>query len=171
MKFPHKFIIVIGLSILIGFIFSSSNIINVLAKPLVRQSPDAIEYNYEAWSFNIDNYAIEHQGKATLNIEVSYQYRKNAKHDYLKYPNFVPVYEFINKFLVSYPNETDYWEILNKKLVKSLLIEPMLTAKNIKYKLADVVDSLTVKIDIKANSSDLKIPRSSIVTGKPPQTS
>lgn len=79
----------------------------------------------------------------------------------------MPIQKYVDNFLVNYPNETDFWEILNKNLVKSLLTEPIPTPYGIDYKLADVVDSLTVKIDVESGSSNVNFPRSSIVTGKP----
>ena len=58
---------------------------------------------------------------------------------------------------MTYPNETDYWEVLNKKLIESLLTKPITTPYGINYKLADLLDSLTIKIDVKAASSDINI--------------
>jgi hypothetical protein len=162
----------IGLSILLGFTFSSLDVLQAFTKPqpLTQSSPIPIDYSYEGWSFKLDNYAIKHQGKAVLNLKVSYRYKNGiGKSKLMNYPDFIPIYKFIDYFLINYPNETDYWEILNKKLVESLLTKPIPTPYGIKYKLADILDSLTIEIDVKAASSDINIPRSSIVTGKPHQ--
>ncbi|MEM9162316.1 MAG: hypothetical protein AAGC54_04520 [Cyanobacteria bacterium P01_F01_bin.4] len=75
------------------------------------------------------------------------------------------IYNFINTFLVDYPNETDFWEILNKNLVTDLLSEPIPTVFGFDYQLAEVLDELTVDIDVQSGSSDIFVPRSSLVTG------
>lgn len=130
-------------------------------------APKAIAID-EIWSFKIHDYVIEHQGKAVIDIEVIYDYIDEiGVLDPSQYPDFVPIEKYINNFLVNYPNNTDFWEVLNKNLVKSLLTESIPTPHGIDYKLADIVDSLTVKIDVKSGSSDFNIPRSSTVTGKP----
>jgi hypothetical protein len=166
MRFIHKLIIIVGLLIFIGFTFFSLNTVQVFAKSSTQNSHSLMNYSYEGWSFKFDNYAIEHQGKAVLDVEVSYRYKNRiGKSKLMNYPDFVPIYKFIDNFFVNYPNETDYWEILNKKLVESLLTKPIPTPYGIKYKLADILDSLTIKIDVKVASSDINIPRSSIVTG------
>jgi hypothetical protein len=140
------------------------------AEILTSPAPITIDLD-ESWSFKIDDYAIEHQGKAVIDIDVSYDYIDGiGVPDPFQYPDFVPVQKYIENFLVNYPNETDFWEILNKNLVKSLLTEPIPTPFGIEYKLADVVDSLTVKIDVEPGSSNINIPRSSTVTGKPQKT-
>ncbi len=170
MQFIRKFLIILGLSISIGFAFNSLEIDRVFAKTFARSSPSSMDYSYEGWSFKFDHYAVTHQGKAVLDLEVSYRYKKGiGKSKLMNYPDFVPIYKFIDNFFVNYPNETDYWEILNKKLVESLLTKPIPTPYGMKYKLADILDSLTIKIDVKAASSDINIPRSSTVTGKPHQ--
>ncbi|KAM3096787.1 hypothetical protein ACKFKG_09895 [Phormidesmis sp. 146-35] len=131
------------------------------------QSPNLIDLQ-EGWSFKIDDYAIEHQGNAVIDIEVSYDYVNGiGVPDPLEYPDFVPINNFIQNFLVNYPNETDFWEILNKNLVTSLLTQPIPTPYGVEYKLNELVDSLTVRIDVESGSAGINIPRSSIVTGSP----
>lgn len=140
------------------------------AEIVTSPAPKTIDLD-ESWSFKIDDYAIEHQGKAVIDIDVSYNYIDGiGVPDPLQYPDFVPIYKYIDNFLVNYPNETDFWEVLNKNLVKSLLTEPIPTPYGIDYKLADVVDSLTVKIDVESGSSNINIPRYSTVTGRPQKT-
>jgi RTX calcium-binding nonapeptide repeat (4 copies) len=122
----------------------------------------------EGWQFSFDNYAIEHQGNATIDLLVSYDYKEGiGVTDPLEYPEFTQIYNYIDNYLKTYPNETDFWEILNKNLVSDLLTEPIPTAFGFDYQLADVVDSLTVEIDVLPGSSNIPIPRSSIVTGVP----
>lgn len=170
MQSVHKFLVILGLVICLGFVFSRLDIERVFAKTFTRSSPISIDYSYEGWSFKFDNYAVKHQGKAVLDLEISYRYKNGiGKSKLMNYPDFVPIYKFIDNFFVNYPNETDYWEILNKKLIESLLTKPIPTPYGINYKLADLLDFLTIKIDVKAASSDINIPRSSIVTGKPHQ--
>lgn len=168
MQFIHKFIIILGLSILLGFAFSNLDITQAFARKNTAHNANLIDYSYEGWSFKFDNYAVKHQGKAALDLEISYRYKNGiGKSKLMSYPDFVPIYRFIDNFFVTYPNETDYWEIVNKKLVESLLTKPIPTPYGMKYKLADILDSLTVRIDVKTASSDINIPRSSIVTAKP----
>lgn len=148
----------------------NSFVIATIQDAEVITPPSTVDFD-EGWSFKIDDYAIEHQGNSIIDIEVSYDYIDGIGiPDPLEYPDFVPIYEYIDNFLVNYPNETDFWEILNKNLVNSLLTDPIPTPYGIDYKLADVVDSLTVKIDVESGSSDIDIPRSSIVTGRPEKT-
>ncbi|BDA71867.1 hypothetical protein CAL7716_060330 [Calothrix sp. PCC 7716] len=140
------------------------------AEIVTSPAPITIDLD-ESWSFKIDDYAIEHQGKAVIDIDVSYDYIDGiGVPDPFQYPDFLPIEKYIDNFLVNYPNEADFWEILNKNLVKSLLTEPIPTPYGIDYKLADVVDSLTVKIDVESGSSNISTPRSSTVTGKPQKT-
>jgi hypothetical protein len=118
--------------------------------------------------FSFDNYTIEHQGGATINLLVRCNYKKWMRATgLLKYPEFTQIYNYIDNYLKTYPNETDFWEILNKNLVSDLLTQAIPTAFGIEYQLADVVDSLTVEIDVLQGSSDVPVPRSSIVTGLP----
>ncbi|RUS93298.1 hypothetical protein DSM106972_096540 [Dulcicalothrix desertica PCC 7102] len=140
------------------------------AEIVTSPAPITIDFD-ESWSFKIDDYAIEHQGKAVVDIEVSYDYIDGiGVPDPFQYPDFLPIEKYIENFLVKYPNETDFWEILNKNLVKSLLTELIPTPYGIDYKLADVLDSLTVKIDVESGSSGISTLRSSTVTGKPQKT-
>jgi hypothetical protein len=122
----------------------------------------------EGWQFSFDDYAIEHQGSATIDLLVSYDYKEGiGATDPLEYPEFTQIYNYIDNYLKTYPNETDFWEILNKNLVSDLLTQSIPTTFGIEYQLADVVDSLTVELDVLPGSSDIPIPRSSIVTGVP----
>ena len=123
----------------------------------------------ESWSFSIEDYAIEHQGNAVIDITVSYDYVDGiGQNDPLEYPEFRQIYNFIDNYLVNYPNETDFWEILNKNLVSTLLSKPIPTEFGIEYNLNEVVKSLTVVINVEPGSSEIDISRSSTVTGTPP---
>ncbi|MBD2774799.1 hypothetical protein [Iningainema tapete] len=122
----------------------------------------------ESWSFGFQNYPIEHQGNATLDIKVSYKYIDGiGKNDPLEYPEFTQIYKYIDNFLVNYPNETDFWEVLNKNLVTELLTKPIPTEFGFNYNLANVVDSLTVDLAVQPGSSNVPYPRASKVTGIP----
>ena len=123
---------------------------------------------FESWSFGFEDYAIEHQGQSQIDLTVSYDYVKGiGEEDPFEYPEFLQVYNHIDDFLTSYPNETDFWEILNKNLVTDLLSEPIPTVFGFDYELAEVVDSLTIDLDVQPGSSDIDVPRSSTVTGVP----
>jgi archaellin len=122
----------------------------------------------EGWQFIFDDYAVDHQGGATIDLVVSYDYVSGiGTTDPFEYPEFLQIYNYIDTFLKTYPNETDFWEILNKNLVTDLLTEPIPTVFGFDYQLAEVIDALTVEIDVQAGSSTIAVPRSSIVTGIP----
>ncbi|MEM8810398.1 MAG: hypothetical protein AAGF01_30665 [Cyanobacteria bacterium P01_G01_bin.38] len=120
----------------------------------------------ESWVFAFEDYAIEHQGQSVIDLLVSYDYVDGiGVDDPFEYPEFLQIYNFINAFLIDYPNETDFWEILNKNLVTDLLSEPIPTVFGFDYQLAEVLDELTVDMDVQSGSSDIFVPRSSLVTG------
>ena len=122
----------------------------------------------ESWSFSFEDYAIEHQGQSVIDLTVSYDYVDGIGiSDPFEYPEFIQVYNFIDDYLINYPNETDFWEILNKNLVDTLLTEPIPTKFGVEYNLSEVVESLTVAIDVEPGSSGINIPRSTTVTGIP----
>jgi len=80
----------------------------------------------ENWAFNFKDYTIDHQGLNTLNLKVGYGLKPGITPN--EYPDFVPIYQSIDNFLVNYPNETDFWEIVNKNLTEKVLTEnPVLT--------------------------------------------
>ena len=122
----------------------------------------------ESWKFSFEDYAIEHQGNSVIDLKVSYDYVDGIGiDDPFEYPEFTQIYNFVDDYLINYPNETDFWEILNKNLVDTLLTEPIPTSFGIEYNLSEVVESLTVAIDVEPGSSGIDIPRSTIVTGIP----
>ncbi|MEA5496131.1 hypothetical protein VB834_05230 [Limnoraphis robusta Tam1] len=136
-----------------------------VSRAVTMFSPVKLE---EGWSFGFEGYEIEHQGQSVIDLRVSYDYLEGiGVDDPFEYPDFTQIYNFIDNFLTTYPNETDFWEILNKSLVTELLTEPIPTAFGFDYQLANVLDSLTVEIGIKPGSSEVFVPRSSIVTGTP----
>ncbi|MEO1123416.1 MAG: hypothetical protein AAFX95_04990 [Cyanobacteria bacterium J06639_16] len=131
---------------------------------------DSIDLD-ESWSFAFTDYAVEHQGQSTLDLTVNYDYVDGiGTDDPFEYPEFLQIFNFIEAFLTEYPNETDFWEILNKNLVTDLLSEPIPTVFGFDYQLAEVLDQLTVDIDVQAGSSNIDVPRSSTVTGFPGNT-
>ncbi|MEG4807753.1 NHL repeat-containing protein [Microcoleus sp. F8-D3] len=86
----------------------------------------------ENWNFSVKDYAINHQGLNKLNLDVNYQYKPGITQQ--EYPDFVPIYKSIDKFLTEYPNETDFWEIVNKNLTQNILNEnPALAAIQIDF--------------------------------------
>ena len=124
----------------------------------------------ENFSFQLLDYEIEHQGEAVIDLSVEWDLIEGIGEDNpFEYPDFIPIRDYVTNFLVNYPNETDFWEILNKNLVTSLLSEPIPTPFGIKYNLDEIVDSLTVDIDIQSGSSDIDTPRGSTVIGIPQQ--
>lgn len=123
----------------------------------------------KSWSFSFRDYPSQHQSNSILeSLKVSYKYKDDIdKTNPLAYLDFKQIYNYIDKYFINYPNETDFWEILNKNLVIDLLTNPIPTTVGFNYKLADVVENLTVKINVKSGSEGINIPRSSIVTGTP----
>ncbi|MDE5072117.1 MAG: hypothetical protein O4806_09755, partial [Trichodesmium sp. St5_bin8] len=118
----------------------------------------------ENFSFELLDYEIEHQGQAVIDIAVDMDYKEGiGQENPFEYPDFVPIAEFIDNFLVTYPNETDFWEILNKNLIRTLLTQPIPTPYGVEYNLDEILDSLTVDIQVQSGSSDFSIPRASQV--------
>ena len=118
----------------------------------------------ENFNFELLDYEIEHQGQAVIDIAVDLDYQEGiGEENPFEYPDFIPIAEFIDNFLVTYPNETDFWEILNKNLIRTLLTEPIPTPYGVEYNLDEVLDSLTIDIQVQSGSSDFSIPRGSRV--------
>ncbi|MEM7581562.1 MAG: hypothetical protein AAF316_17340, partial [Cyanobacteria bacterium P01_A01_bin.80] len=125
----------------------------------------------ESFSFQLNDYQIEHQGNAVLDISVDLDFQEGiGVDDPFEYPDFVPIANFIDDFLVNYPNETDFWEILNKNLAQTLLTESIPTDFGVEYNLEQVVDSLEIDIQVQSGSSDIDIPRASVVVATPEET-
>ncbi len=125
-----------------------------------------INLSEEKFSFELIDYQIEHQGGAVINLAVELDFQEEiGEDDPFEYSDFIPIRDFVTDFLVNYPNETDFWEILNKNLVTSLISESIPTAFGTEYEWDEVVDSVTVDIDVQPGSSNINIPRSSTVTG------
>ena len=103
----------------------------------------------QKWNFTLANYPINHQGLNNLNIDVNYKYQDGIQN--YQYPDFVPIYNSIENFLVNYPNETDFWEIVNKNLTEKVLADN------------PAISSETVKLDI-LPTNRLPYERSSTVT-------
>jgi len=103
----------------------------------------------QKWNFTLANYPINHQGLNNLNIDVNYKYKDGIQN--YQYPDFVPIYNSIEKFLVNYPNETDFWEIVNKSLTEKVLADN------------PAISSLTVNLDV-LPTNRLPYERSSTVT-------
>ena len=133
----------------------SSQVVGILEEGTVELA--------ENFGFQLLNYDIEHQGQAVLDILVDLDYKEGIEES--EYPNFVPIADFVNDFLVNYPNETDFWEIVNKNLVETLLTEPIPTPDGIEYNLDEVLDGVSVEFQVQSSSSDLNIPRSSQAVG------
>jgi sugar lactone lactonase YvrE len=103
----------------------------------------------QKWNFTLANYPINHQGLNNLNIDVNYKYKDGIQN--YQYPDYVPIYNSIENFLVNYPNETDFWEIVNKNLTEKVLADN------------PTLSSLTVNLDV-LPTNRLPYERSSTVT-------
>jgi hypothetical protein len=103
----------------------------------------------ESWVFSLDDYAVQHQGVHVIDLDISYDYRPGlGLTNPFEYPNFVPIANFVNDFILSYPNETDFWEILNRKLVGALLTEAIPTPYGSDYRLGEMVDDLAITLTV-----------------------
>jgi hypothetical protein len=103
----------------------------------------------ESWTFSLDAYPIQHQGIRVIDLDVSYGYRPGlGATNPFEYPDFIPVSNYVQGFLTAYPNETDFWEILNRKLVESLLTDAIPTRFGFDYRLAEMVDWLSVTLSV-----------------------
>ena len=123
----------------------------------------------ETFSFSIEDYYIEHQGTAILDIDVTLEFKKpKGQRKSEDYYEFQQIIQYIDSYLVDYPNETDYWEILNTNLATSLITDTIPTAWNTSYKLAKSVAELTVDIEVQAGSGGPAYTRSSSVTVQAP---
>ena len=123
----------------------------------------------ETFSFSIEDYYIEHQGTAILDIDVTLDFKKTkGQRKPEAYYEFQQIIHYIDSYLVDYPNETDYWEILNTNLATSLITDRIPTAWNTTYKLAKSVAELTVDIEVHAGSGGPAYTRSSSVTVQAP---
>lgn len=121
----------------------------------------------EAFGFEINDYYIEHQGTAILDINIDYIYKDGVgDEDPQNYYEFSQIANHINNFLVNFPNETDYWEILNKKLVKNLLTKDIATEWGDIYNLKKVIDQLTVEINVHSGAGGAPYFRTSTVKAK-----
>ena len=119
----------------------------------------------ETFSFSIEDYYIEHQGTAILDIDVSLEFKTpKGQRKPEAYYEFQQIIHYIDSYLVDYPNETDYWEILNTNLATSLITDKIPTAWDTSYKLAKSVAELTVDIEVQAGSGGAGYTRSSSVT-------
>ncbi|MBW4493411.1 MAG: hypothetical protein KME26_10070 [Oscillatoria princeps RMCB-10] len=88
-----------------------------LSGPTLAQTAPTCEQQEEIVAFEMPTYGTKIQGGSVLNIKVAYRITPEAlaQEDY---PDFVPVRQDIDTFLVNYPKVNEYWEIVNKKLVQ-----------------------------------------------------
>jgi hypothetical protein len=148
---------------------SGSSLVNFNRASKVTGSPSSsgIDFN-EGFSFEINDYGLDHQGGAVVDLKIDLDFKKDfAVADPYAYPEFVSIVNFVEDYLVSYPNETDFWEILNKNLVNELLTQTIPTVFGAKYNLDQILDDITVDIDVKSGSSLVNYDRSSQVKGSP----
>ena len=103
----------------------------------------------ETFSVSIEDYTIEYQGTAFLDIDVTLEFKPpRGKRKSKDYYEFQQIIQYIDSYLVDYPNETDYWEILNTNLAISLITDKIPTAWwNTTYKLAKSVAELPVDLE------------------------
>jgi hypothetical protein len=89
----------------------------------------------ESWSFITGQVTVQHHGEHQLNLRLKYHYREGLSRQ--DYPNFIPIYARIQRFLASYNNPNDAWETVNQNLVNVILQE------------YPVMDSFTSKLEVK----------------------
>ncbi|ANV83884.1 hypothetical protein AWQ21_05500 [Picosynechococcus sp. PCC 7003] len=110
----------------------------VLPTPKAIATPlDPCLLREESFGFTIDDYAIEHQEWAILDIAVDFRYVDQPTAQRKNYINLVPIAAEIDRFLKAYPNETDYWEIVNRHLTELIFANhPQMSALKIKIDIA-----------------------------------
>ena len=119
----------------------------------------------KAFSFKIDDYEVDHQGGAILDIDVNLNYRKKAgEKDPQDYLEFQQIINYIDNYLINYPNETDYWEVLNKNMSTSLMTDKIPTIWGSDYQLSKSIKEITVDIHVQPGSGDVPYSRSSTVS-------
>lgn len=124
-------------------------------QPALAQSLDPIECarTQESFGFQLRDWQVEHQGFATLNVDVNYRFINDiAVDDPENYPDFVLIAQEVEEFFENYPNETDYWELMNKKLARMLLDN------------YPQISSLEIKVTVMPTTPRNRFPRHSIVT-------
>lgn len=148
---------------------SGSSLVNFPRQSEVVGSPDGAGIDFvEGFSFQIPAYGLDHQGGAIVNLSVDLDFKKDiGVEDPFAYPEFVSIVNFIKNYLVAYPNETDYWEILNRNLVTALLTQKIPTTFGVEYQLANIVEALTVDLEVQSGSALVDVNRASRVTGSP----
>jgi Domain of unknown function (DUF4114) len=144
---------------------AGSSLVNYNRASKVKGSPLAAGIDFdEEFSFAITNYGLDHQGGAIVDILVDMDFKEGiGSLSPFDYPEFVSIVNFIKGYLTSYPNEDDFWEILNKNLAEALMTQTIPTTFGVEYHLADVVDTLTVDIQVQPGSSLVNFPRTSTV--------
>jgi len=124
-----------------------------------------ITVTQKAFSFKIDDYKVDHQGGAILDIGVNLKYRKKAgDKDPQDYLEFQQIINYIDNYLTTYPNETDYWEVLNKNMSTSLMTDKIPTIWGFDYQLSKSIKKITVDIHVQPGSGDVAYSRSSTVS-------
>ena len=124
-----------------------------------------ITVTQKEFSFKIDDYEVDHQGGAILDIGVNLKYRKKAgDEDPQDYLEFQQIINYIDNYLINYPNETDYWEVLNKNMSTSLMTDEVPTIWGFDYQLSKSVKKITVDLHVQPGSGDIAYSRSSTVS-------
>ena len=151
-----------------------SSLVNYARASTVTGSPEDGDIDFDqSFSFEIEDYGLDHQGGAIVDIRVDLNFKEDiAIDDPFEYPEFVSIVNFIKDYLVTYKNETDFWEIVSKNLTEALLTQTIPTTFGVSYHLDEVVESLTVDIQVDAGSSLVNYPRASTVSQSvaPPET-
>ena len=124
-----------------------------------------ITVTQKAFSFKIDDYEVDHQGGAILDIGVNLKYRKKAgDKDPQDYLEFQQIINYIDNYLTTYPNETDYWEVLNKNMSTSLMTDKIPTIWGFDYQLSKSIKKIMVDLHVQPGSGDVAYSRSSTVS-------
>jgi Domain of unknown function (DUF4114) len=118
----------------------------------------------QSFSFSILDYCLDDRDGARVDISVELNFKGDvAIANPFDASEFASIVDRIKTFLDSYPKRTDPWEILNKNLVNALLAEAIPSASGGDYWLRELVNSITVDLDVKSSCSPLDYPYSSSV--------
>jgi hypothetical protein len=123
----------------------------------------------ERFVFTIRDYAVEHQGTASLDVTLDYQYRPGASGYSNPYFEFQQVANFVRNFFEHYPNESDPWEVVHNGLSKALTTQ--VVSKDFgftgdDYFLPETIDELSTTITVEKGSGDVPYERTSSVTSR-----
>lgn len=117
---PRRFraVLLAALLLTAGFFAVQPAVLSLRAKPHAPATLAAVTLQ-EAFSFQLKDLAVRHQGGNTLGVAVRYTYVEGIPD--ADYPDFRVLAQTCEEFLTRYPQESAFWEVVNKELTQTLL--------------------------------------------------